>query len=324
MDASRRIIIIGITLVIATTAIAWYPTDDAGAMRTLGRALFYDPILSVDSSVSCGTCHQQFAAFAHVDHALSHGVMGRVGRRNVPPLQNMADREAYMWDGAIEQLDMQALSPLTGHEEMGERLDRVVEKLRAHSWYAAWMQRAYGSTEVTVPRVLRALGAFVRSLESRRSRYDLAMRGLGTLDEYEQRGEQLFVTYCTACHGGPDFTDDSYTSNGLPVDTMLQDVGRARVTHDASDTYHFRVPSLRNVERTSPYMHDGRFKRLKDVVLFYATPSMRAEHADARMRDMPAFDERQRKDLLAFLQTLTDESFLRDTTLGDPWIPPMR
>lgn len=320
MDAKRSVMI-GVAALAVAVAIAWHPGEDADAMRTLGRALFYEPVLSVDSSVSCGTCHQQFAAFAHVDHALSHGVMGRVGRRNVPPLQNMADREAYMWDGAIEELDMQALSPLTGHEEMGERLDRVVEKLRTHPWYTAWMQRAYGSTDVTVPRVLRALGSFVRTLNSRRSRYDMAMRGQGLLDEYEQRGEQLFITHCMACHGGPDFTDDSYASNGLPIDTMLLDVGRERVTHNVLDRYRFRVPSLRNIERTPPYMHDGRFKRLKDVLQFYATPSMRAGHADVRMRDMPAFDERQRKDLLAFLLTLTDETFLRDSTLGDPWRP---
>lgn len=305
--------------IIGAVVIAWQPADDADAMRALGRALFYDPILSVDSSTSCGTCHQQFAAFAHVDHALSHGVQGRVGRRNVPALQNLGDREAYMWDGAIEQLDMQALSPLTGHDEMGERLEHIVTKLQRTTRYPLAMERAYGTPEITAPRVLRALGAFVRSLQSRSARYDMVMRGRDTLDEFESRGEQLFMQHCLACHGGPDFTDDSYASNGLPVDTALRDVGRERVTSERTDRYRFRVPSLRNVERTPPYMHDGRFKRLKDVLQFYATPSMRAAHADARMRDMPAFDERERKDLLAFLLTLTDHRFLADTTLSDPW-----
>lgn len=318
---SRSLVIVVASLTVAAVLIAQAPVADLQqreeAVVALGRRLFYDPVLSVDNSTSCGTCHQQFAAFAHVDHALSHGVHGRIGTRNVPALQNMAHHPALMWDGAIEELDMQAASPLTNPEEMGETLSHLVQKLDSVGWCAPMMERAYGTAEITVPRILRALGRFVASLQSRNARFDRWQAGHDTLSENERRGYELFQEHCASCHAGVDLTNYSYRSNGLSVDTSLNDIGRERVTLDVQDRYRFKVPSLRNIERTAPYMHDGRFKRLRDVLAFYGNPSARAAHADPLAKKIPALDDRQRKDLLAFLLTLTDVAFLRDTAYAE-------
>ena len=314
----KIVVICMLVVAIATTVVqSGNHGEQDEAVVALGRRLFYDPVLSVDQTTSCGTCHQQFAAFAHVDHALSHGVYGRIGTRNVPALQNLASRRGFMWDGAIEHLDMQALSPLTSHAEMGETLPRILEKLDSVGWCRTLMTQAYGSPDITIPRVLRALGRFVATLESRSSRFDRWHAGQDTLAENERRGYDLFRAYCASCHNGTDFTDDSFRSNGLPLDSLLMDHGRERVTLDEQDRYRFKVPSLRNVGRTMPYMHDGRFKRLRDVLAHYAQQDDLADHADPLVRSIAPLDDRARKDLIAFLLTLTDEAFLRDTAFGE-------
>lgn len=289
------------------------------ALRELGRHLFYDPMLSVDSSTSCGTCHQQFSAFAHIDHALSHGVLGRIGRRNVPALQNLAWQTSYMWDGAIENLDMQSISPITGHEEMDETLPSVLKKIRTALPYASRFRAAYGSDTITIPRILTALGRFCASLVSANSRYDRYMRGTDTLSRQEQRGLDLFRSRCASCHTEPLLTNNQFASNGLVPDTTLNDVGRSKVTRVDGDAYTFRVPSLRNIAVTHPYMHDGRFKRLREVLSFYGTPEMHAEHADARIRSIGVLRDDERKDIIAFLLTLTDDEFLHDPHHRDPF-----
>lgn len=289
------------------------------ALRELGRHLFYDPSLSVDSSTSCGTCHQQFSAFAHIDHALSHGVLGRIGKRNVPALQNLAWQTSYMWDGAIENLDMQSISPITGHEEMGETLPGVLKKIRAGSPYASHFRAAYGSDTITIPRILTALGRFCASLVSANSRYDRYMHGTDTFSIQEIHGLELFRSRCVSCHTEPLFTNNQFASNGLPVDTALNDLGRSKVTRIDADAFTFRVPSLRNIAVTHPYMHDGRFKRLREVLSFYGTPELHAEHADVRMRSIGVLRDDERKDIIAFLLTLTDHEFLKDPRHRDPF-----
>lgn len=280
------------------------PCISDSAVEALGAMLFEDPILSVDSSTSCESCHQPFAAFAHIDHALSHGVEGRIGRRNVPALQNHAWQTSFMWDGSIANLDMQSLSPITGHEEMSENLDHLLQKLNTHPTYPQRFAVAFGSDTITIPRVLRALGRFVAGLVSSNSRYDRAMRGEDTLTENEQRGLRHFRRHCASCHTEPLFTNNGFASNGLQPNPAFPDSGRILVTHDAQDLFRFRVPSLRNIMRTHPYMHDGRFKRLRDVLAHYSNTAALPDHTDPRVRAIGPLTDVERKDIIAFLMTL--------------------
>lgn len=289
------------------------------SLRELGRYLFYDPILSIDSSTSCATCHQQFSAFSHIDHALSHGVMGRIGKRNVPALQNLAWQTSFMWDGAIENLDMQSISPITGHEELGESLPNILRKVRSSGFYDSLFTKAYGSDTISIPRILTALGRFSASLVSANSRYDRYVRGTDTFSMQEMRGLEAFRSRCASCHAEPLFTNNQFASNGLPVDTALMDIGRSKVSHNASDTYTFRVPSLRNIAVTHPYMHDGRCKRLRDVLAFYGSSELHQNSEDPRMRAVGILRDDERKDIIAFLLTLTDDEFLRAPQHGDPF-----
>ena len=290
------------------------------ALRELGRYLFYDPILSIDGSTSCATCHQQFSAFAHIDHALSHGVQGRIGRRNVPALQNLAWQTSFMWDGAVRQLDMQGLSPITGHDELGETLPNVLQKISASALYKQQFIAAYGSDTISIPRIISALGRFGASLTSFNSRYDRYRRGTDTLAANEQRGYKLFQQHCNSCHSEPLFTNNTFVSSGLSVDTLLNDEGRYRITSDEFDRHRFRVPSLRNIAVTYPYMHDGRFKRLRDVMSFYGDPSRIESHADPRVEAIGVLSDADRKDIIAFLLTLTDHDFLRSPKHADPFV----
>lgn len=283
------------------------PGANDAALAALGERLFKDPILSADSTVSCETCHQPFAAFAHVDHALSHGVEGRIGKRNVPSLQNLAWQTSFMWDGAIADLDMQSLSPITGHDEMASNLDSLVRTLSNHPAYPKLFLAAFATDTVTVPRVLRALGRFVAGLVSAHSRYDRYMDGSDTLAANELRGLQLFRAHCATCHAEPLFTNNGFASNGLRPSEVLPDSGRYLVTHNEQDIFRFRVPTLRNITRTQPYMHDGRFKKLRDVLAHYATPQGLHGHADAAVRSIGPLSDADRKDIIAFLLTLEDQ-----------------
>ncbi len=287
------------------------PSANDSALVELGRTLFYDPLLSADSTTSCGSCHQQFAAFAHVDHALSHGVFGRVGTRNVPSLQNLAWQPSFMWDGAIMHLDMQSISPLTSANEMGTTFPNILSVLRSNEIYFTQFYNAFGDSVITAPRLLTALGRFCATFVSNSSRYDRHRAGAETFNDQETRGLLLVRTYCGTCHAEPLFTDHSFRSNGLPMDSALQDSGRIRVTFAEQDRLRFKVPSLRNIAVTHPYMHDGRFKRLRDVLDFYASPQRRASHSDPLVKSIDTLTSEDRKDIIAFLLTLTDTAFLQ-------------
>ena len=295
------------------------PRVNDEALVELGRHLFYDPILSLNSTTSCASCHQQFSAFAHIDHALSHGVEGRIGKRNVPALQNLVNQPAFMWDGAIENLHMQALSPLTGNEEMGETLPNILVKLQTSRAYPSMFRSAFDDSVITIPHILQAIGSFCSSLVSVSSRYDGYVNGSDTFALNEVRGLKLFREKCATCHAEPLLTNNTFRSNGLHVDTALQDTGRIRITFDDADRYRFKVPSLRNIAVTHPYMHDGRFKRLRDVLWHYGTPGGIADHADPLVQSIGVLRDNERKDLIAFLLTLTDESFLKNPKFADPY-----
>ena len=312
-----------IVLIARSTSRTYNPSvvQSTDTLREFGRYLFYDATLSVDSSTSCGTCHQQFAAFAHIDHAVSHGVLGRIGTRNVPALQNLQQQTSFMWDGAFEHLAMQSINPLTGHAEMGSTLPDVLARVARNPRYQQLASQLYDDTQITIPRILEALAAFTGSIVSRSSRYDAMRDGKLVFNENEQRGLDEFRTHCASCHAEPYFMSNDFASNGLPPDTAMVDVGRYRVTQREEDRYRFRVPSLRNIAITFPYMHDGRFRRLRDVLDHYGSPSKHTPYADSRVTSIAGLSDVERKDIIAFLLTLTDTLLPRDSRYRDPYLP---
>ena len=276
----------------------------------LGRRLFYDPILSRDGSVACASCHQQFAAFAHLDHRVSHGIGGVNGQRNTPALFNLAWQPELMWDGSARHLETQPVAPISNPLEMGSSLELALDKLRRDARYPALFAAAFGSPGVDSQRLLRALAQFTGSLVSAGSRYDRHQRGEEPFSTQEQAGLELFRQRCAACHREPLFSDFSYRNNGL--DAAPRDAGRAAISGRAEDRGRFRVPSLRNVALTAPYMHDGRYDSLQQVLDHYSSGIQPSATLDPLLAGTAPFSSAQRAALLAFLDTLTDEPFIHD------------
>ena len=298
---------------------ARHPATGAGV--ALGRMLFYDPGLSRDGTISCASCHLQATGFTHIDHAVSHGIEGRLGRRNSLALMNLAWNPSFHWDGGVNQLEVQALNPISNAAEMDNSLAAVVRGLNASAGYRGRFARAFrGDSVVTGQRVLLALAQFTSGLVSYHSRYDKYVRHEpgGELSNQELAGLTLFRTSCASCHREPLFTDYSFRNNGLVPDSLAPDAGRAAITGRAQDSLCFRVPSLRNIERTAPYMHDGRFRRLRDVLHHYTTGLHQSPTLAPTLRVPLRLTPDKQKDLIAFLLTLTDKDFLTDARFGYP------
>ncbi len=287
---------------------------------TLGRKLFYDPILSKDSTISCSSCHQRLAAFGHFDHPLSHGINGLIGKRNVPALQNLIWKDTYMWDGGVNNLEVQPISPITNPVEMNESLAGVIEKLKHNKEYAEEFRVAFKDTNITSEQLLKALAQFTGLMISVDSRYDKYMKGEDTFSNSEKIGLELFRAKCASCHEEPLFTDNLYRNNGLRPDTSLKDKGRGAVTGVEFDEYKFKVPTLRNVERTYPYMHDGRLRKLKDVLDYYGSPENFQPNAAKEMYEIGKLSAQEKTDIIAFLLTLSDKTFLYDRRFVDPFM----
>lgn len=281
----------------------------------LGRELFHDPQLSRDGSVSCSSCHQQFAAFAHFDHRVSHGIGGVNGSRNAPALFNLAWQPDFMWDGAVHHLELQPIAPITNPLEMGESLDGVIAKLRADPAYPPRFAAAFGPGDIDSQRVLLALTQFVGTLVSSRSRYDDEQVGKPALSEQERKGLVVFRAHCASCHSEPLLTDHSYRNNGL--DAVISDAGRGAISNRAEDRGRFRVPSLRNVALTAPYMHDGRFDTLAQVLDHYAGGIQVSATLDPQLQQGIQLSPDERAALLQFLDALTDPHFLNDRRFAE-------
>jgi cytochrome c peroxidase len=281
----------------------------------LGKKLFFDPLLSRDSSTSCSSCHLQATNYTHVDHMLSHGIDGRKGTRNTLSIMNLAWSKTFMWDGGVNHLEVQPLAPITNPVEMDNTLENIVMKLRRSSSYQQKFKKAFGdSTAITGQRVLKALAQFMVSLQTYNSRYDRVMRkekGIA-FTEAEKKGWKLFRQHCASCHKEPLFTTGNYENNGLYPDPKLKDGGRIKITHNPNDSLKFKVPSLRNIEVSYPYMHDGRFPTLELVLTHYTTGIMQSATLAPQLNKPIAMSETEKKDLIAFLKTLTDKEFLRD------------
>lgn len=287
----------------------------------LGRRLFYEPRLSRNNTISCGSCHIQSAAFTHHGHDVSHGIDDRLGRRNAPPLMNLAWHTSFNLDGGVFDLDLQPIVPITAHEEMDETMEHVVQKLQAHPDYPSLFLKAFGTQEITAARMLKALSQFQLMCISSHAKYDSVMTSTATFTSIEAAGYVVFQNKCASCHKAPLFTDFSFRNNGIGIG-FNNDSGRYEVTLNPNDLYAFKVPSLRNLKYTAPYMHDGRYYTLDAVLDRYAQPKAYMPNID------PVFDKgdgffgidlsvEERVQLKAFLNTLNDAHFVSNTLLSE-------
>ncbi|MGV9002807.1 cytochrome-c peroxidase [Flavobacterium sp.] len=284
----------------------------------LGRNLFYDPILSRDHTISCASCHLQASAFTHIDHDLSHGIEGKIGIRNSLTLQNLAWNKTFMWDGGINHLDVQPITPITSALEMDETLPNVIKKLQESPKYQMLFTKAFGDNKVTTERLLKSLSQFLVQLVSANSKYDQVLQKKETFTAQEQSGYAVFQTNCVSCHTEPLLTSEKFETNGLPVDAYLKDGGRIKITTLLKDSLLFKVPTLRNIQFSFPYMHDGRFKTLNDVVLFYNNNENAQKILAKKNKKQMHLTDNERVDLVVFLKTLSDKEFLFNPLFSFP------
>lgn len=307
------------------------PVTDAAA--TLGRALFYDKRLSLNRTVSCASCHLQEHGFSD-PRRLSVGFEGGLTARNSMGLTNARwyQRRSFFWDERAATLEVQVLQPIQDPTEMGMTLPALVTRLTAEPYYATLFTNAFGSPTVTSDLISRALAQFVRSIISTQSKYDLGVAAtppFSNLTAEETRGRALFNApgSCSSCHGTDNFVPgNNIFNNGLEFPYV--DLGRGGVTGVAADNGKFKVPSLRNIERTAPYMHDGRFATLEQVIDFYSTGVVDNPNLSQQLRlppqqgggvRRPNFTATQKADLVAFLKTLTDTNVATDVKFSDPF-----
>jgi cytochrome c peroxidase len=287
----------------------------------LGRRLFFEKKLSVNNQQSCASCHQPARAFSDGGHAVSTGAEGASGSRHAMTLFNLAWKRSFFWDGRASSLREQVLMPIQNPVEMHQPLDRAVANLSNDPDYPPLFARAFGTPVVTSRRLALALEQFLLTQVSSDSRLDRALDGRARLSDEEKLGFQLFMTEydprrglrgadCFHCHGGALFQSQTFANNGL--DAVFRDRGRSAVTGQAFDQGRFAVPTLRNVELTGPYMHDGRFKTLEEVVAHYCGGVKRSATLDPNLAKHPdgglPLTPVERKALVAFLKTLTEES----------------
>lgn len=288
----------------------------------LGRKLFYDGRLSKDGSIPCAGCHQPFAAFATLDHDFSHGFNNSLTKRNAPALFNLAWMKEMHWDGAVAQLEIQPLSPLTHPDEMAENVDTVLAKLRADTAYRRMFKAAFGTPAITRGRLLKALAQFTGSIVSCNSKYDRVKAGREVFTQSELQGYEVFRIQCSHCHREPLFTDHRFRNNGLKMDPSIRDPGRMGVTGQRADSLKFKVPSLRNLYLTYPYMHDGRMLTLQQVLEHYRNGIDTSQSTlDPFLKKRLKISPREEVDLLAFLFTLTDETLAEDARFAEPVVP---
>jgi cytochrome c peroxidase len=289
----------------------------------LGKRLFYDPILSKDSTISCASCHLSYTAFTHIDHALSHGISNRIGKRNSPVLVNLAWQNSFMWDGAVTNLELFSLSPMTHPDEMGDTLPNILTKLNRNTAYKKQFLAAFANENgaekiknpnetITSQMLLKSIAQFLVTIVSANSKYDKVMQKTAVFNEYEAKGYAIFKKNCNNCHTEPLFTSHIFENNGLEPDKDLLDSGRMGITKQTADALKFKVPTLRNIEVSYPYMHDGRFKNLQMVLFHYTNSIYKSPTLAPALKNGLTLTETDKINLIAFLKTLTDETFLHD------------
>ncbi|RCW92304.1 cytochrome-c peroxidase [Winogradskyella arenosi] len=279
----------------------------------LGEKLFFDTRLSADNSISCSSCHIQESAFAdHNPKAI--GIEGRIGLRNAPPVQNMAFMQVYNWDGNKLQLEDQPLVPIITHEEMDSSILEVMEKLEEDEAYIELFNLAFEGEGITADGIYNSIAQFEYTLISANSKYDKVKRNEGaTFTASEAQGYAIFQDKCSSCHSTELFTDQSYRNIGFPINPNTEETGRARITGLAEDYMRFRVPSLRNIEHTTPYGSFGQFTTLEALLDYLDSGVLEADNLDPILKDnnnrIP-LTAQEKTDLIAFMKTLSDVEFL--------------
>lgn len=279
---------------------------------TLGKQIFYDPILSKDSTRSCGSCHNQYLAFADSSD-VSFGIEQRAGTRNSPSIANVAYQKALLREGGVPTLEMQVLVPIQDHNEFNYNMLLIVDRMKRIPAYVEAAQKAY-NREIDPFVITRSIAAFERTLLSGNSPFDqwFYQKKNSAVGETVKRGYSLFTNErlnCIKCHNGFLFTDQSFTNNGLYMD--YPDSGRIRLTGLDVDRAVFKVPSLRNVGLTAPYMHDGSFKTLDAVIDHYQTGGKAHPNKSIFLKPF-ILSSQERLDLIAFLNSLTDLEFIKN------------
>jgi cytochrome c peroxidase len=296
------------------------PVTEAGFV--LGRTLFYEARLSRNNTISCGSCHIQSSAFTQHGHDVSHGIDDRLGIRNSPPIMNLAWNKAFMWGGGVFDLDLQPIVPITAHEEMDESIENVMVKLRQVSKYPQLFKAAFGTEEINTARLMKALSQFMVMCISANAKYDKVMRNEAgqafTADE--QAGYELFKAKCSSCHTEPLFTDGVFRNNGL-APSAINDEGLYTATLQNADRYKFKVPSLRNLTYTAPYMHDGRFLTLNAVFDHYHGEVQFTPNLDPLLQQNGkrgiTLSADDRNKITSFLKTLDDAEFINRKDLAE-------
>jgi cytochrome c peroxidase len=313
-----KLIYSALTLFVAVFLFSFGTEPEPQDAESLGRLLFDDPLLSSDRSVSCASCHIPAFAFSDTS-AVSKGVGGQLGGRNTPGITNMTYRSFFFWDGRAPSLEAQVVGPIENPVEMNLPLPIALDRLRNDPKYSHYFQKIYGHAPDTAS-LSNALAAFIRTLETSDTPFDDWMQGdAKAMSESAVRGRQIFLKKgkCFDCHFGPDFTGDEFRNIGLFDGEKLNDKGRFDVTRNPEDKGKFKVPGLRNVAVTAPYMHNGQYNTLREVIDYYDQPDRFDIHSigrDTLLQKPLGLTEQDKLDLEAFLLALTDRRFVGKTT----------
>jgi cytochrome c peroxidase len=309
---SRRILIVSILSAISFAILPAFITEPLPASEIeLGKKLFFDPILSINGKISCASCHKPEFAFADTS-AFSFGFDGRLTARNTPSSMNVANRSFLFWDGRSPSLEHQALQPVINQVEMGMSTVLAIGRLKKSPYYRKAFKRIYHELPSTL-LLGRAVAAYERTLETNNAPMDLFIAGDTTaVTEKAIRGRDIFLVKgrCFDCHFGPDYTGDEFKNIGLFNGRNLNDSGRWNATHMPDDIGKFKVPGLRNVDLTAPYMHNGMFKTLSEVIEYYDDPRKFVPdglYTDSTITPL-YLSNSEKQDLLQFLKSLTSLS----------------
>jgi cytochrome c peroxidase len=283
----------------------------------LGRKLFYEGRLSKDGKFPCSSCHQQVASFTTFEHDRSHGFGNSHTLRNAPALSNLAWYPYFNQDGSGKSLEGVSLAHILHPNEMAETIPGIINKLKDDEDYKNKFRAAYGSATITSDRILNALSQFLVNMVSANSKYDRVKKGEAGFTNQEQSGYTIFQAKCASCHKEPLFTDFSFRNIGLPVDPHLNDFGRMFVTGNKNDSLKFRVTSLRNIEFSSYYAHDGRFSMFRHMIQHYRNGVVPSPTLDPQLANGITLTNAEENDLVVFLRTLNDSSYITNPRFGE-------
>ena len=277
----------------------------------LGKSLFYDPILSRDNTISCGSCHIQASAFTHHGHDLSHGIDDKLGTRNAPAVQNMLWQKNFFWDGGVHNIELISINPIENPVEMDLAFDTAITRLQKHNSYPSLFKKAFGDEKITGIRTLNALGQFMRMLVTANSKYDRYLNNTESFTKTEEEGLAIFRAKCNNCHTEPLFTNNAFINNGV-YQKFPFDKGRYNISQLPEDEGKFKVPSLRNISLTAPYMHNGQFTNLSSVLEHYSSGISPHPTLDTSLVNGIVLSKDDKTKLIAFLETLSDDEFINN------------